>query len=218
MELISRINDCLEVRGDEYYERAINYYVSASNVIASGDCKTGLMRLNGSKIYLKKANDSYLHINPLDPRKIERCNNLSIEIYKLIKACRLIDANKFYINAENLYNTSDPDNLKKAKNLIGEALEIYKEYDDINGIDKSLILLKKINEKIYAGEETTIIHSVSTITTVSIPTKKLTTLSTSISSITQSESGGIDLGIFVIIIIGIMILLIIAYLLHRRFH
>jgi len=146
MELISRINDCLEVRGDEDYTKAIDYYTDALSLIDSGMCDEAMPKLDNALIYVQRANNSYIHISPPNSERIEKCNSLRNNIIEARKGCEISYADSQYIKALQLMEPRDI--LKKdcvgAKDIINNILPIYQSYNHQEGIDNCNALLAKI--------------------------------------------------------------------------
>lgn len=128
--LIGDINTCLKETGDELYATAMDYY----NKKEYENCIT----------FARRAKEQYSHIP--DPVGMNECEKLIQDAEREIEKEKVKRADELYETAMRLY---EDENLIEAPIKAKEALDIYTEINNDEGISKCNALLSAIDRRIY---------------------------------------------------------------------
>ncbi|MEM2918249.1 MAG: tetratricopeptide repeat protein [Candidatus Altiarchaeota archaeon] len=140
--------------------------------------------------------------------KAEECYILMLEIEKRIFEKKKVEADTFYAKAVSFFAFED---YKKAEEFADNALEIYKEIADVNGIKNSNALLSKIRE-FYAPPTTIVTTTTFEETKTEIQTTILLTTTTTL----PKQNQEVPTNTILLIALTILVILIIIWKKRER--
>lgn len=190
-------------KGDTLYYYEILSELSKEN-LANKLCANAreLIDLNYTlaRKYADEAVKIYREIN--ESRKAEECYTLILEIDKRIIEKKKVEADTFYAKAISFFAFED---YKKAEEFANNALEIYKEINDANGIKNSNNLISRIRE-FYAPTTSTSITS--TLEETKITEIQTTTILTTTTLPQQTQEISTNIMLVILAILAILLLII----------
>jgi hypothetical protein len=144
-ELIVQINSCLSSEGDSYYIQALDYHSRGEGYLGSGDYGGAKEEFDTALLLIYDANSSYQYMIPVDAEKIERVDMEYLNITGKIEESELMRADGLYRTSEGYFDAED---IMTAKKFAEDALDVYTQYGNDDGINKTQKLIRILDDEI----------------------------------------------------------------------